>query len=131
MTWDYINGFFDADGSVYYTPPAKSKKRTTFISFTNNEEIILKKIKAFLFKELGINGFICAKKPTKDNHQISYDLKHRYISAIKLLEKIQTFHPKKRHRKNVLLKIHKLIPRNGKYTEKVLTAIKILEDEYK
>lgn len=101
------------------------------MTFSNNEEVVLKRIQAFILSELNVKGFISSKRIYSDVHNTNYELKYRYVSAIKVLKKLELLHPKKRHRKNVLLKIHKLIPRNGKYSKNVQEQIEKLETEYK
>lgn len=131
MTWDYVAGFFDADGSVCYTRNGKHLRKTIQISFHNSEEVILKKIRAFILEELGYRGSLVKKKATNENHQDSYDLKYLYNAASEVAKRIKSIHPKKRHRFNILLAIQKLKPRNGKYTDKIISKIRELELKYK
>ena len=45
MNWEYISGFFDADGCITISKPTKNKNKTIQISFHNNEIEILENIK--------------------------------------------------------------------------------------
>lgn len=131
MNWFYITGFLDADGSISYMRKNENKRRTPQVSFHNNEEVILKRIRDFIKEELGVNGRVVKKKARKETHLDSYDLRYYYKSAIEILKRVDPIHPKKRHRKNILIKIHKLVPRNGKYSDQVLSKIERLEQRYK
>jgi len=131
MNWNYITGFFDADGCVMYSRPGKTKKRCAVVSFSNVERSILNKIQEFIKNELGYNGSIATKYPRTENESTSYDLKYIHRSAVEVLKRMDTQHPKKRHRKNVLLRIQKQKPRNGKYKPIQLENIVKLESQWK
>lgn len=131
MNWNYISGFFDADGSVSYTYPRKGKNKTAQVSFHNTEMSILNKIKSFIDSEIGVKGSIVTKKPRSENHIISYDLKYKFRSAIEVLKRLDIRHPKKRQRKNLLLQIQKIKPRNGKYKPIQIEKIEKLESQWK
>jgi hypothetical protein len=130
MNWSYISGFLDADGSVSYYCPNKGKKKCACVTFHNNEKVIVNKIRKFIEEELGIKGSLSTKRPKLDSHNTSYDLKYNYQQAIEILKRIDLMHPKKRHRKNILIKIQKTKPRNGKYNSKILAKIAELESQY-
>ena len=118
MNWNYISGFFDADGYITMVRPNKNKNKTLVVGFTNVEFDLITDIKTFIDNELGIKGVVSKKKSRKETHSDSYDLKYTYNSALKVIEKIDTIHPKKRHRKSIVTEQYiKLTPRNGKYTE--------------
>ena len=55
INWDYIAGFFDADGSIYQSG------KYWRISFTNNEKDVLDDIYKFL-KDLSVNVKMYDKK---------------------------------------------------------------------
>ena len=115
MTWQYISGFFDADGSITYTK-ASSIGKTIQLCFHNNRINILLEIQSFIFKELGFKGSIHTKKKMKENHHTAYDLTFKYHQAYVLCSHIRSIHPKKLHRINTCLKYYKQVtPRNGKY----------------
>lgn len=117
MNWDYVSGFFDADGSVTLVNLSNSKNKTIQLSFHNNELSILNSIKTFIDSEIGCNGVISTKKPRKINHSVSFDLKYSYSSALDVANRISTIHPKKKHRIEIYQKIQEVTPRNGKYTD--------------
>lgn len=131
MNWEYITGFFDADGSVTISKHSKGRKRSPQISFHNNEIDILIAIQAFIFRELSIKGFISKKKKVKEHHGQQYDLKYiDFAKCLKIANKIATIHPKKKKRFEVIEKLQKFTPRNGKYTEELLYQRSILEEEF-
>ena len=122
MNWNYISGFFDADGSITFTSSRKGKPKTSQISFHNTELTILEEIKDFILQEIGIKGFISKKKSYKENHSTSYDLKYNYLKkCLELSKHMKPIHPKKVKRLQSLPELQKLTPRNGKYTEELLT----------
>lgn len=121
MNWQYISGFFDADGSVSLINANKNKLKALQISFHNNELSILQEIQSFIFNELNIKGAIIIKKAKKENHHDAYDLKYTYDNALILSSYLTSKHPKKQYRIFITLKYYKnLTPRNGKYTPKSL-----------
>lgn len=130
MNWNYITGFFDADGSITYIRPGKNRMKTLQISFHNNERVILDDIREFIFKELGYKGVICTKKPQKLTHGIQYELKYKYDQAYNVSLKLKTIHSKKKHRIKIYSEIKKLVKRNGKYSLEEKEAILKLENEF-
>ena len=131
MNWEYISGFFDADGSISLIHLKNSKNKTVQIFFHNNEKDILLSIEKFIKDELNIKGFLSVKKARKKNHSISFDLKYIYLTkCVALLNNMNTIHPKKKHRKNITFKLKEVTPRNGKYTRKNLFIRKLLEQEF-
>ena len=116
MNWDYITGFFDADGSVSAIRVSSNKNRTLQICFHNNELQILKNIQKFILEDINIKGTITLKKAKKDSHSDQYELKYVYQRAYKVSLKLNTLHPKKKHRIEVYKKIQEVTKRNGKYT---------------
>ena len=120
MNWNYISGFFDADGYISMLKPNKNKNKTLYVGFTNVELDILNEIKTFIEFELGVKGTITKKTSNNENHSDSYELKYVYNNALKVIDNIDTHHPKKKHRKNIIIEQYsKLTPRNGKYTEEM------------
>ena len=131
MNWEYITGFFDADGSVSIVSQGENKQKTPQISFHNNEIDILIAMQAFIFKELSIKGFISKKRKLKEHHGQQYDLKYvDYTKCVKLANSINTIHPKKKKRFDIIRKLQTLTPRNGKYNEEMLRQKSILEEEF-
>jgi hypothetical protein len=116
MNWNYISGFFDADGSISAISAGKGENKTLQISFHNNELIILKCIQKFIFDELGFKGNISFKKSKNINHQDAYDLKYKYRQAIIVSNKMSLLHPKKVYRIKMYNLIQEKTNRNGKYT---------------
>ena len=129
MNWNYISGFFDADGSITLANPGNAKYKTVYLSFHNNELSILESIKKFIEKETGIKGVIVEKKPRLKNHNIAYDLKYDFLpKVIAISEKLKIKHPKKLHRIKIAHQIAEIVPRNGKYTAELLKSRKNLEE---
>ena len=118
MNWNYISGFFDADGYITMVSPNKGKNKTLYVGFTNVELNILEEIKDFIESEINVKGSISKKNSRQENHSDSYDLKYLYNNALKVIEQIDSHHPKKKHRKEIVIEQYlKLTPRNGKYTD--------------
>lgn len=117
MNWDYITGFFDADGSVTAIQVMKGNNKTLQLSFHNNEINILEEIRDFISEEIDIKGHISLKKAKKENHSDAYDLKYTYRNALAVANKITSIHPKKKHRFQIYNLIQEKTKRNGKYTE--------------
>ena len=130
MNWNYITGFFDADGSVTLSRPDIRKNKTLQLSFHNNEMIILNSIRDFIFKETGYKGSLSCKKARSENHQDSFDLKYSYKAALIIGNKMSSIHPKKKHRIEIYNKIQLVTPRNGKYTKELLEENIKLELEF-
>lgn len=116
MNWNYISGFFDADGSISAISAGKGENKTLQVSFHNNELNILESIQKFIFDELGFNGTIVLKKSKNINHQDAYDLKYKYRQAIEVANKMSLLHIKKVHRIKIYNLIQEKTNRNGKYT---------------
>lgn len=131
MNWEYISGFFDADGSVTLVKVgSKNEKKTLQISFSNNEKGILKKIERFIHNELGFSGSISVKSARKPSHKDSYELKYVYSQAHVLSKNIKSHHPKKKHRIKTYKKIQEIVPRNGKYSKQILAKRNDLERDF-
>jgi intein-encoded DNA endonuclease-like protein len=131
MNWEYITGFFDADGSVTIAKNGKGRHRSPQISFHNNELDILLAIQSFILKELSVKGHISKKKKAKEHHGQQYDLKYvDFPKCILILKKINTLHFKKKKRFNIIEKLYLLTPRNGKYTQNLIDQKNILETEF-
>jgi len=129
MNWNYISGFFDADGSITFVKVHKNGMKTPQLSFSNNEKNILIEIKEFIQKELNIKGFICKKV---QNNFVNYELRYTYLPKILLITKyINSIHPKKRFRINLIqTKLINIIPRNGKYTKELLLEYEEFENQF-
>lgn len=131
MDWNYITGFFDADGSVTLVCRNKGRQKSPQISFHNNDLDILISIQFFIFKNLNIKGHISKKRKMKENHGQQYDLKYSdFNKCIKIIENIKSIHEKKIKRFKLIKDLKKLTPRNGKYTEDILDKRKQLEAKF-
>lgn len=117
MNWKYISGFFDADGSISFVKAGNSKNETVQVSFHNTEYDLIVAIQFFIFKELGFKGTVTSKPPKKETHAMSYDLKYVYQQGYQVACKLESIHPKKKHRISVYRKIQAATVRNGKYTD--------------
>jgi hypothetical protein len=121
MNWNYISGFFDADGSISYVVNTKNKPKIPQISFHNCKLEILEQIKDFIQTDLGIKGFITVKKSYKENHNTAYDLKYSHLPKCLLLStKLKSYHPSKIMRLKSLPVVKEMTPRNGKYSKTLL-----------
>jgi len=121
MNWEYITGFFDADGSISAIKMSKNQNKTIQISFHNCELVILEEIKCFILKDLRVRGTISRKPARKESHQDSYDLKYTYQNAFKVSKNLNTRNPKKKHRIKIYSLIQESTKRNGKYSEEELS----------
>lgn len=120
MDWNYINGFFDADGSISLIKKHPNRKRSITLYFSNSERNILESIQAFILKETSIKGHLVSKKTYKENHSPQYDLRYSDGQAFLLVPFLKSIHPKKAHRLEVAKRYKSVTPRNGKYTEEML-----------
>lgn len=128
MNWEYITGFFDADGSVTISALGKGRNKAPQIAFHNNELDILVKIQSFIFDKLSIKGHISTKKKVKEHHGQAYDLKYvNFPKCLMIIENIKSNHQKKVRRFQIIKTLYTLTSRNGKYTEKLLHEKKSLE----
>ncbi len=120
MGWEYITGFFDADGTITFLRLHKNCERSPVISFSNNEYDLLVEIEKFIKLETGHNGFICTKK---SGDFTNYELRYTYLpKCINVLSYINSRHPKKRRRIDMILnELKSITPRNGKYTKETLS----------
>ena len=122
VTFEYISGFFDADGSITMVRHSKSSKlKQIKIDFTNVERHILLEIQACLL-EVGIKSHMAKKPARKQTHRESYSLTvNSNQHCISLCRLLTSRHPVKKHRITTILKYHDAVTvRNGKYTSKQL-----------
>lgn len=121
MDWNYVSGFFDADGCITYGGKGRRNKDSIQIHFSNNEISILEQIQKFILDELGIKGHISRKK--KNGYSDSFDLKYTYLAKTLLLsDHIKSKHPIKKRKLLLVSELKELTPRNGKYTPELLEA---------
>lgn len=130
MNWDYISGFFDADGSITMTSPSKNKNKTIQVSFHNNELNILTDIEKFINNDLNIKGIISLKKAKKKTHSDSYELKYTFQRGYIVSQKLISIHPKKKYRIEIYDEIQKFTKRNGKYSKEELEHRNSLIEEF-
>lgn len=131
MNWEYITGFFDADGSITLAVISKGRRRSPQLSFHNNELDILISIQSFIEKELKVVGHISTKRKDKEHHAQAYDLKYtNFPKCIEIINNLKSIHPKKAKRFEVIKKLYPLTPRNGKYTDDMSEQRRILEEEF-
>jgi hypothetical protein len=131
MNWNYISGFFDADGSISLSAINKGKNKTAVLSFHNNERCILEEIQNFILLETNVKGFITHKKPKKENHSDSYSLNYSYLKkVIEVSKHIKSFHPKKIHRLKTIMLLKEKTKRNGKYTDDELNERLSIEENF-
>ena len=127
MNWEYISGFFDADGCITLTSTHSGKNKTIQVSFHNNELEILQQIQDFIFSELNVKGHISLKKAKKENHNDSYDLKYVYQNGLKVANMLNSKHPKKKRKIEIYNLIQNITKRNGKYSEQEILERNNLE----
>lgn len=131
MNWNYINGFFDADGSVTLSRQTRKSLKTPQLSFHNNEISILEDMQSFIYDKIKVKGFISKKNPKKENHNTAYDLKYtNFPKVIKLIQNMNSNHPKKKHRFNTIIEMYKYVKRNGKYTKEILNKRNEYEQKF-
>lgn len=129
MNWNYISGFFDADGSITFVKKCKNGMKTPQLSFSNNEKDILVEIQEFIQRELNVKGFICKKT---HNKFINYELKYTHLpKVLSITQYINSLHPKKSFRINLIrTKLINIIPRNGKYNDELLSKYNDFEKQF-
>ena len=122
MNWNYISGFFDADGSIQLNKIHPNQLPSPVITFHNNERIILEKINKFIYKQLEIKGTIVTKK--KKGYSDQFELRYSYFSKFSVLaDRFNIYHPKKLKRINFIRMYKSHSKRNGKYTSTERQAI--------
>ena len=124
MNWNYITGFFDADGSIQLNKIHRNQMRSPVLTFHNNEINILEAIRKFINDKLNIKGTIIRKKARCKNHQDQYELRYSYFpKVLAIRNELTSLHPKKNKRFEVIRELSKLSKRNGKYTQSDLDEI--------
>lgn len=131
MNWEYITGFFDADGYITICKQTKSEHGSPVLGFTNTKLTILTEIQLFILNNTGIKGIICKKTSKNEKHNDSYDLKYAGYNKIEILKlHIKSIHPKKIKRLELLTELKNYTPRNGKYNKEVLKIKQKLTDKF-
>jgi hypothetical protein len=132
MNWNYISGFFDADGYITLSKMSKNENETPVLGFTNTHKYILEKIQFFIEAQTKEKCTLCTKKSKNINHATGYDLKCVGFRKIhNIVQNFTSIHTKKLGRLELLSEIQRLTPRNGKYTkesksERDLLVVKFL-----
>jgi hypothetical protein len=104
MDWGYITGFFDADGSL--TLLKKENRVYPCVTFHNTSLSVLKSIQTHLVQTLDTLGYIQMYVPSKDNHEVMFNLKYSYYkSCLPVLSNMDIVHPKKKYRKSVVFQL--------------------------
>ncbi|MEM9895528.1 MAG: LAGLIDADG family homing endonuclease [Bacteroidota bacterium] len=125
MNWNYISGFFDADGSIQLNKIHKNQLPSPVITFHNNEKELLISIRDYILYELDITGSLVVKR--KDGYRDQFELRYTYFTKVlSILQKMRTYHPRKKKRILLVQEYSLLSRRNGKYTPKELAAIEKL-----
>ena len=133
MNWEYVSGFFDADGCITLSRYRKNHPvKTVHVSFDNTKREILEVIRDFILHETGHRAVISTKKPRGENHSIAYALHYSHLNKCEdIIKNISSYHPiKSRKINHVLLHMRKLTPRNGKYTESLLQERLQFENDF-
>lgn len=120
MNWEYISGFFDADGHITLSAMNKGKNKTVCIGFTNIDLNLLEEIKTFIDSEIKCKGSITKRTSKELHHSDCYNLVYRYNIGLLVAEKINSKHYKKKEKIKLVLQTYKSVtPRNGKYTDEI------------
>jgi hypothetical protein len=132
MNWEYISGFFDADGCVTLSRNSKRDKfRSPTIGFTNTQESILKKIQSYIYKETGFKGHIQRLEPKIKTHLPGFELRYIGFNKCSVLSKnIKTIHLKKSKRFKIIDELREGVVKNGKYEPSQIIKKLSLEQKF-
>jgi hypothetical protein len=132
MNTQWLSGFFDADGYITLVKSNKSDvAKHVAVGFTNTEKSILLEIQSYITSKYNLKGYISTKKIKKENHKTGYDLKYSFDNGLSLIFLVNTIHPKKKHRKKVVLDEYKsVVKRNGKYSSEDLQKLSDFETKF-
>lgn len=130
MNWEYISGFFDADGCISLIKPSKLQHKTLYIMYANNERRLLEEMKEFIDAEIDGKGAIICKKSKNANHNDAYELRYSHNAGIRVLQKMNIRHPKKFNKAQIAKRIGEGIQRNGRYSPEELIIKKELEEAF-
>lgn len=109
LSWAYLSGFFDADGSI----TLKNKESfSPSLNFHNTEYDLIYDIKLFIDEKLKLNGTINYNIPKKENHKVNYTLSYYGIKIIPIIKRMKSNHPNKLHRFIVLEKLKSYISKS-------------------
>ncbi len=121
MNWNYISGFFDADGSIMLVSNHTNEHPTIHLSFHNNDLELLLEIKRFIKDTISIDGRMATKHPAKPTHKVAFDLKYSGQKALSIISHMLSIQKAKKHKIATCLKFYiEVTPRNGRYSERTL-----------
>ena len=120
----YLAGFIDGEGTVTLSRKHKNENRQLAITISNTERQILE----FCLEVIGA-GKITGKRTCKVHHTPSFTYAIYNRQALAVLEQITPYLRsfKVKRAKLVLENYITLTPRNGKYTEEMMTKRKSFE----
>jgi len=120
----YLAGFIDGEGTITLSRKHKNENRQLAVTISNTERQILE------FSLLAIGaGKITRKRTTKVHHTPSFTYAIYNRQALALLEQIEPYlrSYKVKRAKLILENYIALTPRNGKYTEELMSKRKEFE----
>lgn len=119
----YLAGIIDGEGSVSIVKDRNGFKPQLTIS--NNFKPLL----LWCRDVVGLSASLSSKKPRKETHAISYDLRWSYNKAIQVAIIISPYIIVKKSQIRCLLKWPDVVKRNGRYAENELKLRNTLIDE--
>jgi hypothetical protein len=115
LQWSYLAGFIDADGCISIRSERKNKFRPS-VAITNSNLNVLIWMSVFVNRGCTFHH----KKPSKENHKVSHDVRWSNNAALYVCEKCLPFLRIKKDRALLLINEWKqTTPRNGRYTEEM------------
>ena len=128
LTYSYVAGLFDGEGSVTLTKKRKTDEfRTVVVSMSSTSIELL----AFLRNEFG--GCIVRNKKYKPHHKDSWSWSLERRRALCFLNKIIPYMIEKsklKRSKLAVSKYEKVTPRNGRYSDKLRDAKMKFEKDF-
>lgn len=104
MTWNYMSGFVDADGSLVLFK--QNDRYYPRIGFHNTCLEILVQIEQFIARKLNLKGTLTHYLPRTDNGEVQYTLTYSsYKTVLPILHRLDLKHPKKMYRKKLILQL--------------------------
>jgi len=123
----YIAAMIDGEGSIMLIRAHKNEYRRIWISISNCD----KKMLEWVSQKIGI-GKVYSKKIYNERHMPTFFYRIDGRRSLPLLKQICPYlRTYKKERAKLILKYFlKLTPRNGKYSEKMLTKKKIFTEKF-
>ncbi|MCF6194668.1 MAG: LAGLIDADG family homing endonuclease [Kangiellaceae bacterium] len=120
----YLAGFIDCEGTVTLSRKHKNENRQLAVTISNTERQILE----FTLQAIGA-GKITNKRTSKSRHTPSFTYAIYNRQALALLKQIEPYlrSYKVKRTRLILENYIALTPRNGKYTEELMTKRKEFE----